>query len=471
MIESVNPLDQQTLGGHMRLFMTSLLTLLTIGCQVSAAEDFAVQATGKASHEVLTLERAIELASRQNSTLRNAELDIFRAEEHLAAIRTRRLPSFHLLTSVAQQLTPIDFIFQPGAFGSFPLIGPVPASETNLGTPAKTTGLILGRIDQPLSQIYRINLRAEQIKLNGKLATEELRRRKQEVVQDVTRTYFAILQTQSALHNSAQSLVLYRELARVTQEHVLQKTALEFENLDLKVKVAEAEYEWLLLSDRLASEKMQLNKLIGCPVSTEFDVSPIPEDSVYEADLAGIRGRALEQRPELRKARIAVQQALANHKLKKSDFIPEVTLNFQYLSLQNFRDFLPKHASSVGITATWEVFDWGRKRRELNELELALEQARNDVKEMEASMLIEIDDKSRKLQQARQRLTIARLAQEAAQEHVRVMTNRYRLQVSLLKDVLQAQSSMEEANSQYQQSLSSFWTARAEFAKAAGETP
>ena len=63
---------------------------------------------------------------------------------------------------------------------------------------------------------------------------------------------------------------------------------------------------------------------------------------------------------------------------------------------------------------------------------------------------------------------IGRLAEETATEQVRVASNRYTMQAALLKDVLNAQNSLAEANHQYQQALLSFWAARADFDKAIG---
>jgi outer membrane protein TolC len=52
---------------------------------------------------------------------------------------------------------------------------------------------------------------------------------------------------------------------------------------------------------------------------------------------------------------------------------------------------------------------------------------------------------------------------------VRLITERYQLQASLLKDVLQAQTALEQANDQYQQAMLSLWMAKAEFEKAIGD--
>ena len=63
---------------------------------------------------------------------------------------------------------------------------------------------------------------------------------------------------------------------------------------------------------------------------------------------------------------------------------------------------------------------------------------------------------------------LTRLTQEAAQEKVRTTTNRYKEQSALLKDVLQAQTSLEETRDQYEQAILSLWVASADFEKAIG---
>jgi outer membrane protein TolC len=115
------------------------------------------------------------------------------------------------------------------------------------------------------------------------------------------------------------------------------------------------------------------------------------------------------------------------------------------------------------------VFDWGRKKHELAEKDLAATQARNAVREAESNVLIDVNDKFNKLRQARQMLAVTELGRDSAVENVRVLTNRYKVQMSLLKDVLQAQSQLEQANDQGRQALLSFWAAKAEFENAIGE--
>jgi outer membrane protein TolC len=171
----------------------------------------------------------------------------------------------------------------------------------------------------------------------------------------------------------------------------------------------------------------------------------------------------------MREARLKIQQAEVDRRLKKSEYIPDVSVGFTYVTLRNFGDVVPKNFASVGIVMKWEVFDWGRKRDQLAEKDKTIEQANNGLEAAERRVLIDVGDKFRKLQQTRQSLVVAQLAQESAREGLRVNTSKYRLTAALLSDVLQSQASLAEANHRYQQALLGYWKARAEFETAIGE--
>lgn len=423
----------------------------------------------QSSAEMLTLDQAIGLAVRDNRMVKNSRLAVAKVEDQLAATRTLRLPAFNLYALGAQQLAQLSFEFEKGIFGTFPGVGPVPDQNTFITTPRRPTAFIVGRVTQPLSQLYRIDLSLDLLKLSKEVAGEELRRQQQSIVNDVKQLYYGMLQSQSALKSLQQTILLYRELDRVTGEYVSQQVALKSENLEVKTRLARAEYEALNVSNQLASQKEQLNNMLGRDIRTEFEVSAAVEPAGFETDLVAAQNRALDQRPEVREARLKVKQAELDRRIKKSELIPDVSLGLNYLSPRNFDEFVPKTVMNVGIALNWDVFDWGRKRSEIAEKRKTSEQARNALLETESKILIDVNSKFRKLQQTHQLLRVARLAQETARENLRLAENKYRVQAVLLSDVLQTQSSVAEADHQYRQALLAFWTTKAEFEKTLGE--
>jgi len=448
--------------------MTTRISWLVVLLMVLASPSIIFcQSPPASAGEMLSLEQAIALALRDNRQVKNSALEVDKFGDRLAAARTHRLPEFKVSALGSQLLSSLDFKFERGVFGNYPNIGPIPAQETVISTPRQLTAVVVGQVSQPLSPLYRIGLQLKQLGVGREMAEQRVSAQQQAMINNVKRAYYAILQTESALHTSEETIKLYRELDRVTGEYVVQQVALKAESLEVKTRLAKSELEALELNNQLASQKEQLNQLLGRDVHTEFAVSAAPSFNPFEVDLAAARERAVAGRPEIQEARLKIKQAEYDRRIKKSEYIPDVSLNFIYASPQNI-NFVPRQVASIGVAMNWEPFDWGRKKREIAEKSRTIEQAQLSLSETESAVLIEVNSKFRKLQETRQLLAIGQLAEETAREQLRVASNRYTVKAALLKDVLHAQTALADANHQYQQALLAFWTARADFEKAIG---
>ncbi len=421
------------------------------------------------SAERLTLEEAITLALKHNRLIKNEELEVEKVADRVAITRTRLLPQFDVSLLGLQLLTPLDFRFRKGAFGFFPGLGPVPATNTTITTPLRPTAFMFARATQPLSQLPRIGLGIKLQETSQELAENKLKSQQQSVANQVKNAYYRLLRQQSALSAMEESIKLYHELDRLVGRYVVEQIALDGEHLEIKTKLAREEYEALTLRNSLASQKEQLNTILGRDLQTDFTVSPLPEGTLYEVDLNSARARALQQRPELQEAKLKLKQAQFDERMKKSEAIPDVSLIFGFIGAWNV-DVLPQNTAAIGVQMNWEPFDWGRKKRELAEKKRTLEQVNNALLEVESQILLEVNLRFRKLEEARALLRVTQLQQETVREKLRVATNKFSQDAVLLRDVLQAQTAVAEANNQYQQALLAFWTARADFEKALGES-
>jgi outer membrane protein TolC len=423
------------------------------------------QQTNPTAGEVLSLVQAINIALQNNRSLKNARLNVEKGEDEIQSIRTSRFPSSRFYALVSEDMVKHETNLTNPLTGVFPGIGPV----FNLSTSRRPTAVFAAQVLQPISQQYRIGLSIKQIELARDEEQQKLRSEEQSLVNNIKTTYYGILQSESALENVRDEVKSYRELDRVTGEFVLQQVVLKSDHLQVQTRLAKAEYEALDLTNRLSTQKEQLNKLLGRDVRTDFSVGPVAEATIFENDISASRRRALEQRPELSEARLKIEQAKLDKRLKKSEYIPDVSLGFTALSLRNFDEVVPKNVASVGVVMSWEPFDWGRKKRQLAEKSKTIEQAENSLKETEDQILIEVGDKFRRLQQTQQALRVARLNQDAEREALRVTQGRYKFEAALLTEVLQSQAKLADANNQYQQALLSFWTAKAELERALGQ--
>jgi hypothetical protein len=121
-------------------------------------------AQGQPDH--LSLDEAVRMALEHNRSLQAARLDVEKAGDDLAAIRTRRLPSFDTTAQSSQLLSPVEFSFPQGAFGDYPGTGPIPATDTTITSPRKPNLMVSSQITQPLSQLFEIGMNIRGAKTN-----------------------------------------------------------------------------------------------------------------------------------------------------------------------------------------------------------------------------------------------------------------------------------------------------------------
>jgi len=434
----------------------------------ASADKSALTEANVSVTERLSLENAVRLAVENNTQLQSARLQIDKADADLASARTRRLPLFSTDVTVSQLVTPINFSFPQGAFGTYPSTGPIPSTDTNVSVPRQPTFYMQSQVSQPLTQLVRIGLGIKSAETSRDLEVERVRDRQFSIVNEVKRVYFAILQTQSALVATDEAIELYRELDRTLQVRVAQKVALRGDALDVQFRLAQEELQRVTRRNQLASQKERLNQLLGREIRTEFDVEPADGVSVLDVDLVAARARALENRPDLREARLTLQQAELDRRVTKAGRIPDVSLVLAHTSNLNV-DVLPTNIASAGVRLTWEPFDWGRRKHELVTKTATVEQARLAVRDAEDRATLDLNSRFRTLTEKRALLNVAAMAQATSRERLRVKTNQFQLQAALLPDVLQLRAELASSDDRYQQVLLDFWTAKADYDRAVGE--
>ena len=423
--------------------------------------------------EELPLDEAVQLALQHNVDIANTTLDVSKAKHRSEAFRSLLFPKLSVYMLGSEQLQPVNITIPAGsllAAGTYPGIPPIPPKDVKYSTPMQPTGFFLGRVVQPLSGIYRTRLNLKALDFSTQLAQQKTRSKRQDVVRNVKQLYYNIEQVQSSMIATQETVRLYKEVERVTSDYVLKQTALESELLQAQATLADAEQSELALSNQEAKQKEQLNDLLGRDVLTDFSVTPIGEEtSNPELDIVAARKKALSQRPEIQQARLKTMQSEQELRAKRAEYIPDISAEFNSITLLNFNSFLPGGSYSVGVSLSWEPFDWGRKKNEIGEKRDTVTQDRNTEASAERKVIMDIDNNYRQMQQSWSKLRAAKLSQRAALENLRVDKNEYEVHAALLKVVFQAQTTLAQTNSDYQHALADYWSAKAEFEHALGE--
>jgi outer membrane protein TolC len=448
-----------------------MLALLARGQNLaprSASLSAEQPARQQSSLPELTLEQAVELAVANNSNLKTASLETQRAADDLAANRTRRFVSSQVLGLGAQLVTKPSVTFPAGSLGTYSATGPIPATNQKIEIARKPAGTVDIAVAQPLSKQYQLHLQLQALALGLESTRQDQEKTRLEVVAQVRSAYYTVVEAQSTLDSLQASLPYYEESHRLAMENRGRETILGSDLLNADAQLLKIQNAISDATDKVASVSEELNDLMGRDIHTQFRVAAI---GGTDGDLTTpeMEDRALQNRPDLKKAKLQVKQADYDARAKKAEYIPDMSLAFDYYTTANFENILPSNIGTVGLSLKWEPWDWGRKRREYAEKRVKEEQAKVAVDATERGVLLEVRNACRQLENTRRQLALSDATEHTARQKLAEVQEQVKRQAALSRDLFQAQSDLASADSQQQQALAAFWKARADLKKAIGE--
>ena len=434
---------------------------------VLASGLLAATAVADDQADVLTVEQAVKLAMANNRMLKITSLQLADTKENYLAFKTHRFPTFKTYIFASELLAPISFTVPAGQWGTF---GPVkiPATDTSITTPQQPTAYVMANVSQPLLTLYKINIGVAGKGLSVDKAAQQLVGKRQAVVANVRETYYTALQVEDAIEATQGSIKQYEELERISTQYLAEQVVLKSELLEVQAKLAEETLSLLKLQDKQATAKETLNNLMGSDIHTPFRTAPAAELSGAEDNLPTAESKALGQNSDIQEAAITIKQAENNVRQTKAKYLPDLDLSVHYLSPFGV-NFVPTNIAGAGVEFSWEAWDWNRRKHEINESNLKVEESKVSLDETKSQVLLSVDKEYRSVHEAQSAVAAAAVFRESAREKLREVTEQYGQKTKLLRDVLQQQANLDKANSDYSQALAEFWSARAKLQKAMGE--
>jgi outer membrane protein TolC len=277
------------------------------------------------------------------------------------------------------------------------------------------------------------------------------------------------VQAQSGLDGLEASLPYYRESKRLASENLARETILESDSLGATAQLLKTQNAVSDAKDQVATAIERLNDLMGRDIHTQFRVVSISSAYVDVDTPEALEATALQNRPELKKAKLQVRQADYDVRAKKAEYIPDVSLAFNYYTTANLENALPSNIAIVGLQLTWEPWDWGRRKHEVAEKRVKEEQAELAVTATARAVLLGVRNARRQLENSRRQLELSDATERAARQKLKEVQEQVNREAVLTRVLFSTQSDLASADSGHQQALAAFWQARADLKKAIGE--
>jgi len=214
----------------------------------------------------------------------------------------------------------------------------------------------------------------------------------------------------------------------------------------------------------------ELNDLLGLPLDTSLELSPVQTTSVEDRPREEYERIAGAENPQIQAAAAAVEQARAGVTAAKSAYIPDITAVARY-SYQDGVPFVQHNFGTFGLTMTYDVFDFGKRRAAVREREEKLAEAEENLAQVKEAVAVQVQRSYNKVQRTKQMLRVADEVVRLRAEGERLAESQLAQGMVLVSNVRQASSASYKAQADLLQAQLAYLLAGAELEQTIGRTP
>jgi outer membrane protein TolC len=441
------------------------LTLFVLGLLLHVEFPATAVAQSNAPME-LTLSQAIDLALKQNRSLKLAQLTVVESEQKKKIARADYFSQIKN-ESTAFHLTEIQQLVIPGGSLGFGL----PHETAVIGQGALTAYTSGTGLQQPLTQMFKIreDNRAATAGINS--ARINLKQAENDIALKVRQLYYEILIAQlkgtaAKQEADAAQLKLQESMSSVEQGNTLEVVALENH-----AALLDAKQTILVQSLQVRDLTFELNDLLGLPLNTQLKLS-----ENLSAASASISSReecvriAREQSPEIRAAQQAVEKAKAGLAATKDAYIPNVTAFARY-SYQSGVPFLVHNFGTFGVIFTYDLFDGGRRNAQIDESRTMLSQAEVNLAKTEEEVTVQVEIAYDKVDQMQNLIAVAEDILKTRTEAAEVTDRQFEQNAALDSARAEAAAKASSAKASLLEAKLGLSLAQGELTLAMGEIP
>jgi len=449
------------------IFYGLLLSLLA-GPQASAqAQQAPPPRATSAGTARLTLEQAVSLALKQNTTAQAAILTAAQAEQDKRIALSQLLPQASLDLQEQWQRVNLQaqfggnpgrvFPLPPGSTTSFPrAVGPFTIFSTGVGFSGPLFDLTL----------YHRYLASRATESAGK--ADSLSTREQVILLVVSQyigTLRAVADVEASQSRVELAQALYDQAADLQKEGVgtgidTLRANVELQNEKQRLIEAAADRERSLYA---LSRLLNLDPKLQVELSDSLSFFDTPQPEVDSSI-----DEALSARQEWKSFESQIKAAGLDKKASWEERLPSVRYSGNWTELGTTPSLIVPTYNYTG-TLTVPLFTGGRIRAETARANLQIQKLQQQQADLRNSIALDVKTALINMNSARNEVQVANLGVQLAKEEVDQARDRFKAGVANNIEVIQAQDSLSRANDNQILALYRFNQARADYARSIGQ--
>lgn len=404
--------------------------------------------------EPLSLQRSIEIALSNNHGLLAASKKIASSKERVWEAKTGFYPTFSLSSSYTRLNKATTINFQ----------GLSMAMSDDVIYEAK------GLIQQPLFTGGKISSGYELAKYNYEATEYEYEKVKNELILQVKGAYLGILKALKFQQIAQEAVKQVEAHLKVVNNFYDAGMVAKVDVLKAEVGLANVKQSLVRAENGVSLAKAGFNQVLAQDQGAPVEIVDILEFSPQSINPDDCIKQAQTMRPELKQITANIEMLKQRVKITKGDYYPSVALIGNYNYQKGKKTPIEWEETWIaGVMVNLNLWDWNARKSRVNQAEADTEGLKEQQLLLRDVTFLEVRQACFSLEEAEKNIGVAQKSIGQAEENLRITKEMYNEGATTSTDVLDAQTLLTQAKTNYYQALYDHNLAMARLEKAIGK--
>jgi outer membrane protein TolC len=329
-------------------------------------------------------------------------------------------------------------------------------------------------LQQPLFTGFRLLSLRSAAKSNYKASQLDYNSETNEVaykIQNAFWNYYKAAQNDKVLTDNLQQI---NQHLSDTKNFLSNGLATQNDVLKLEVQYSSTKLQKIEADNNLDIARTVFNQAVGLPLESETEIETNAISTQKNSDnLNELIAEAKNNRSELKALNSRVEASQQGVRAAESTWFPSIYLIGDYYYSKPNQRIIPavnkfKDTWDVGVSLSWSLWNWGNSSAQTTIAEQNKIQAETSLSQLKDAVEIEVYQNYLTFKRAYDKVNVAKLGVEQAEENYRMINEKYNTQVATSTDLIDSEVSLLQAKTNYNNALVDYEMAKVRLDKSIG---
>ncbi len=412
----------------------------------------------------LTLSESLQLGLKNSKELKIAQSKLVSAGAQVTSATSQMLPQLSFT-------------------GSYTRLSNIPPFQVSLpifAKPIQISEVILDNynlkltLQQPLFTGFRLSSLRSAAKSNYSAADMEYQSDLNNAALKIQSAFWNYYKAELIRNVLKDNLKQIKQHVDDTKNFLANGLATKNDILKLEVQYSNAELQKIEADNNVDIARSAFNQALGLPLEsmTEIETENVqPEKSDF--NLQELIAEARNNRHDLKALESRVEASSAGVRAAQSGWLPSVYLVGDYYYNKPNQRILPavnqfKDTWDVSVSLNWSIWNWGYTSSQTTIAEQTKVQAETSLSQLKDAVEIEVYQNFLTYGRAYEKVNVSKLGVDQAEENYRTIKEKYNTQVASSTDLIDAETALVQAKTNYSNSLVDYELAKIKLLKSVG---